>query len=259
MPFLNELSLGFSPTLPVILQTEATECGLACLAMVASFHRHHTDLMTLRRRFSISLKGATLSDVIQIAQKLNMGTRPIKLDLEELDQLKLPCILHWNFNHFVVLKEVNAKTVVIHDPAIGARTLSWGEVSASFTGVALEIWPGAEFKPAKKIPTIRLRQLMGRVSGLQCSPHPNPDTSLGIGNLRTDFTVFPAVGRRQRVGHSRPRFVDYVGTRLRFAYADAAICHHRTELGDPLHGHHLEPAMVRQCIHASNQVASAVL
>ena len=169
MPFLNELSLGFSPTLPVILQTEATECGLACLAMVASFHRHHTDLMTLRRRFSISLKGATLSDVIQIAQKLNMGTRPIKLDLEELDQLKLPCILHWNFNHFVVLKEVNAKTVVIHDPAIGARTLLWGEVSASFTGVALEIWPGAEFKPAKKIPTIRLRQLMGRVSGLQCS------------------------------------------------------------------------------------------
>ncbi|NGZ84486.1 peptidase domain-containing ABC transporter [Duganella aceris] len=169
MSFLHEPSLGFGRKLPVILQTEATECGLACLSMVASFHRHHTDLMTLRRRFPISLKGATLSDVIQIAQKLDMGMRPIKLDLEELGQLKLPCVLHWNFNHFVVLKEVSAKMVIIHDPAIGARSLSWGEVSASFTGVALEIWPGADFKRTKKPQAIGLRQLMGRVSGLHRS------------------------------------------------------------------------------------------
>jgi len=169
MSFLNELSLGFGRSLPVILQTEATECGLACLAMVAGYHRHHTDLMTLRRRFPISLKGATLSDVIQIAQQLDLGTRPLKLDLEDLSQLKLPCLLHWNFNHFVVLKEVSAKTVTIHDPAVGSRTLSWNEVSDSFTGVALEIWPGTNFKPAKAAPTIRLRQLMGHVSGLRSS------------------------------------------------------------------------------------------
>ena len=169
MSFLNELSFGFGRALPVILQTEATECGLACLAMVAGYHRHHVDLMTLRRRFPISLKGATLSDVIQIAQKIDMSTRPLKLDLEDLRQLKLPCILHWNFNHFVVLKEVNSKTVVIHDPAIGERCLPWSEVSASFTGVALEVWPGTDFKPQKKAPNIGLRQLMGPVTGLQRS------------------------------------------------------------------------------------------
>ncbi len=169
MSFLNELFLGFGRSLPVILQTEATECGLACLAMVAGFHRHHTDLMTLRRRFPISLKGATLSDVMQIAQQLDLGTRPLKLDLEDLSQLKLPCVLHWNFNHFVVLKEVNAKTVTIHDPAAGSRTLSRSEVSDAFTGVALEIWPGTNFKPAKPPTAVKLRQLMGHVSGLQSS------------------------------------------------------------------------------------------
>jgi ATP-binding cassette subfamily B protein RaxB len=68
-----------------------------------------------------------------------------------------------------VLKEVNAKTVLIHDPAVGSRTLSWSEVSNSFTGVALEIWPGTTFKPAKSAPAIRLRQLMGHVSGLKNS------------------------------------------------------------------------------------------
>jgi ATP-binding cassette subfamily B protein RaxB len=169
MSFLNELSFGFGRALPVILQTEATECGLACLAMVAGFHRHHVDLMTLRRRFPISLKGATLSDVIQIAQKIDMSTRPLKLDLEDLHQLKLPCVLHWNFNHFVVLKEVNSKTVVIHDPAAGVRCLSWSDVSASFTGVALEVWPGTDFKPQKKAANISLRQLMGSVTGLRRS------------------------------------------------------------------------------------------
>jgi ATP-binding cassette subfamily B protein RaxB len=169
MSLLNELSLNLGCKLPVVLQTEATECGLACLAMVAGFHLHHTGLMTLRRQFPISLKGATLNDVMQIAQKLNMGTRPLKLELEDINQLKLPCVLHWNFNHFVVLREVSTKAVTIHDPAVGVRTLSWNEVSASFTGVALEIWPGTDFKPEKKPQAIRLRQLMGRVSGLQSS------------------------------------------------------------------------------------------
>lgn len=169
MSILNTLSWGWTRTLPALLQTEATECGLACLAMVAGFHRHQIDLMTLRRQFPISLKGATLSDVMQIAQKLNMVTRPLKLDLHDLNQLKLPCLLHWNFNHFVVLKEVRTNEVLIHDPAIGARSLSWDAVSSAFTGVALEVWPSADFKPAQQSQPIKLRQLMGRVSGLSTS------------------------------------------------------------------------------------------
>jgi len=169
MSFLNALHWGLGRTLPIVLQTEATECGLACLAMVAGFHRHRIDMMTLRRRFPISLKGATLRDVMQIAQKLDMGTRPLKLDLEDLNQLKLPCVLHWNFNHFVVLKEVRANEVLIHDPAVGARTLSWDAVSSAFTGVALEIWPATDFKPAQEAQPVKLRQLMGSVGGLSTS------------------------------------------------------------------------------------------
>jgi len=165
----NALSWTFSRALPILLQTEATECGLACLAMVTGFYHYHVDLMALRRRFPISLKGATLSDIMRIAQKLNMGTRPLKLDLKDLDKLRLPCVLHWNFNHFVVIKEVQARQVIIHDPAMGARALSWDAVSKAFTGVALEVWPGPDFKPTREIHTVGLRQLMGRVSGLSNS------------------------------------------------------------------------------------------
>jgi ATP-binding cassette, subfamily B, bacterial CvaB/MchF/RaxB len=166
MPFLDELSFGFGAKLPLMLQTEATECGLACLGMVAGFHGHRTDLASLRRLFAVSLKGATLANLIQVAHKVELATRPIKLDLDSLAELKLPCILHWNFNHFVVLKEVSPKSVTIHDPAFGIRKLPMEEVSRCFTGVALELWPNTGFQPQKPQPSIKLRSLMGRVTGL---------------------------------------------------------------------------------------------
>lgn len=166
MDFLEKLKLGFYPKLPIILQTEATECGLACIAMIANFHRHHTDLVSLRNRFSVSLKGATLGGLIQASRQLGLQTRPLKLDLNNLNKLKLPCILHWDFNHFVVLRSIGSKSVVIHDPAQGVRTVSSTEFSESFTGVALEAWPGTDFKQQEQRPTIRLRSLMGRVTGI---------------------------------------------------------------------------------------------
>lgn len=166
MSFFSDLSFGFGAKLPLILQTEATECGLACVAMVAGFHQYRTDLMALRRQFPVSLKGATLATLIHIANRLEMGTRPLKLELDNLGKLKLPCILHWEFNHFVVLKEVGAKTITIHDPGFGVRKLTWADVSKSFTGVALELWPNTGFKPQKQHATVTLRSLMGRVTGL---------------------------------------------------------------------------------------------
>lgn len=169
MSFIDEISFGFGPKLPLILQTEATECGLACLGMVAGYHNYRTDLATLRRRFLISMKGTTLSHVIQIATRLELATRALKLELDGLGQLRLPCILHWNFNHFVVLKEVRAKSITIHDPAFGIRKLSFDEVSRAFTGVALELWPNPGFQPQKPPPTIKLRNLMGRVTGISRS------------------------------------------------------------------------------------------
>ncbi len=166
MSFLDNVSFGLRRKLPLILQTEATECALACIAMVAGYHGLRTDLATLRRIFLVSIKGSTLGHLMQIAHSLKLTTRPVKLELEDLPQLRLPCILHWNFNHFVVLKAVDRNTVTIHDPAFGLRKLSLDEVSGQFTGVALELWPNPEFKPLSFRQRIRLRDLLGHVTGL---------------------------------------------------------------------------------------------
>jgi ATP-binding cassette subfamily B protein RaxB len=163
---LNRLSFGLQPTLPLMLQTEATECGLACLGMLAGYYGYRTDLATLRRRFPVSLKGSTLRDLIAIAHQLELATRPLKLDLEDLAQLKLPCIVHWNLNHFVVLQEVGPRSVTIYDPAFGIRKLPMEEVAKAFTGVALEVWPNPGFKKVEEKQTVRLRALLGRVTGL---------------------------------------------------------------------------------------------
>lgn len=166
MPFLDRLSFGMGKKLPLILQTEAAECGLACLAMIAGYHGHHVDLATLRRRFPVSLKGMSLGRLIDIAQRVELGTRAVKLDLAQLVDLRVPCLLHWNFNHFVVLKEVRGSNVVIHDPARGVCRLPLDVVSRSFTGVALELWPTQAFVPQQAASTVRLRELFGPISGL---------------------------------------------------------------------------------------------
>ena len=166
MSLIPSLPPFLGRSLPVILQTEATECGLACLGMVAGYHGRRTDLAQLRRQFSISQHGATLGQLIGIAGALGLASRPLRLDLEDLDQLRTPCILHWNLNHFVVLKKVTRRGLLIHDPASGLRRVSLDETSRSFTGVALELWPSADFKPSAPPPAIRFRDLIGRVDGL---------------------------------------------------------------------------------------------
>lgn len=166
LTLLDRVIFGFNSKIPIILQTEASECGLACLGMIAGYYKYHVDLATLRHRFQISLKGISLASLIQIADKLDMGTRPVSLELEDLNQLKLPCILHWNFNHFVVLTKVHTNSITIIDPASGIRKLPLNEVSKSFTGVALELWTQPDFKPQEQRQVIKLRSLMGHVTGL---------------------------------------------------------------------------------------------
>lgn len=163
------LAFGGGNSTPVILQTEAAECGLTCLAMVASHHGHRIDLPAMRRRFSVSLKGATLKHLMAMAQALHLQARPLKLDLPDLGKLQLPCVLHWNMNHFVVLTRVRGDRVTIHDPAVGRRELSMAQVSSSFTGVALELTPGTDFQPAEERQRVPLRALIGRVIGLRRS------------------------------------------------------------------------------------------
>ncbi|MGH8798266.1 MAG: peptidase domain-containing ABC transporter [Caldimonas sp.] len=167
---LDSLRLGLGGRrLPMLLQTEGAECGLACLAMVASHHGLQSDLPTLRRRFSLSLKGATMVDLIRMAGQLQLNPRALRAEMEHLPQLELPCILHWDLNHFVVLKEIRRGKAVIHDPARGVRRLSMAEVSKHFTGIALELTPQSDFRPQVTRQSVNLRQLLGRVSGLKRS------------------------------------------------------------------------------------------
>lgn len=163
--------LGFweRQRLPVLLQTESAECGLACLAMVASHFGHHIDLPGMRRRFSVSLKGATLKSLIAMADAMGLQSRPLKLQLQDLCKLQVPCILHWNMNHFVVLRGVRGDKAIVHDPAVGRRELPLAQVSDHFTGVALELSPGASFKPAQNTEKVALLSLIGHVVGLKRS------------------------------------------------------------------------------------------
>ena len=136
--------------LPVIRQTEAAECGLACLAMIASYHGHRIDLNTLRRRHPVSLKGVTLRGLMQVASQLDLAGRPLRFELEHLTQLRLPAIVHWDMNHFVVLRAVSKRGVVIHDPGSGERSMSLGEASKHLTGIALELSPTTGFTPQRE-------------------------------------------------------------------------------------------------------------
>jgi ATP-binding cassette subfamily B protein RaxB len=153
--------------LPMVFQTEAAECGLACLAMIAGHHGLNVDMPALRQRFSLSLRGTTLNHIIRFAGALELTGRPLRVELEDLDCLKTPCILHWKMDHFVVLKKVTRKYVYLHDPAMGPRRVTFAEASRYFTGVALELTPTPSFAPHDESRPLRLRDLIGRVVGLK--------------------------------------------------------------------------------------------
>ena len=161
--------LGLARHLPVIVQTEATECGLASIAMIAVYHGIDTDLPTLRLRFALSRKGTNFESMVRIAAALGLDNRPLKLEMEHLSQLALPCVLHWDMNHFVVLKSVSARRIVIHDPAIGVRSFTPEEFAQHFTGIAMELTPAAGFEPRREKLDFTLRGLMGRITGLGAS------------------------------------------------------------------------------------------
>jgi len=151
----------------MVLQTEAAECGLACLAMVAGAHGLDTDLPALRERFRISLKGATAADVADMGAALGLAPRALRCEPEHLAQLPVPCVLHWDLNHFVVLAGVKRGVASVHDPAHGVRRMSLAALSPHFTGVVLSFTPTADFVPRTERQPIRLMRLLGRVTGLK--------------------------------------------------------------------------------------------
>jgi len=163
---LSELNFSRRRRLPVIQGAEAAECGLVCLTMVARWHGHDVDLNGLRQRFSISMAGATLRSIMAMADQLGLAPRALRVELTALEKVRTPAILHWDLNHFVVLKTVRGGKAVIHDPALGARTYSLDDLSRHFTGVVLELSPSASFEKVSARAPISLSSLWSRMTGL---------------------------------------------------------------------------------------------
>jgi len=161
--WVNRKKIKFIP------QTAAAECGLASLAMVAGFHGYEIEFDTLRRRFSNSMKGVNLARLIEIAHELGIYARPLRAPLAYMSVAALPCILHWDLNHFVVLARVSRRRVEILDPARGKVSMKMDELSNHFTGIILELTPGSDFRPIQQRRPVSVRDIIGRVSGIKRS------------------------------------------------------------------------------------------
>jgi ATP-binding cassette subfamily B protein RaxB len=146
--------------LPVIRQATMAECGLACVAMIAAYFGGGADLASLRRKHGGSTRGVTLQSVIGLCEGVSLAARPVRCDLADLRRLRLPCVLHWKFNHFVVLKRVSARRLLIHDPARGRVRATLDEADRYFTGVALELEPTTSFHKDKRVRSLRLRDIL---------------------------------------------------------------------------------------------------
>lgn len=163
----KRLNFKLRKSTPVILQSEAAECGIACLAMISGFYGLNIDLLNFRDRFGTPAQGVTLLSLSKIAERAGLQNRALSLDLNEMRQLKLPCVIHWGMNHYVVLTKVRKSSFVVHDPALGKRVIGLQEMSNYFTGVALELWPEQNFRQETVKSRLRLIDLMRNIVGLK--------------------------------------------------------------------------------------------
>jgi ATP-binding cassette subfamily B protein RaxB len=131
----------------VILQGEISECGLACLAMIAAAWGLKADLAALRARLASTPRGLSLRMLVNLAAAIGLAARPVRIGLQKLGELKLPAVLHWNMDHFVVLERVRRGVAWIVDPAQGRRRVSLESISPNFTGIAVEFTPTHGFEP----------------------------------------------------------------------------------------------------------------
>lgn len=163
----KRINFSIKNKVPVIIQSEATECGNACLAMICGYYGKDIDLFNFRTHYGSPSQGATLTDLNNVALKTGLKTRALSLEIDEIKELRLPCVLHWSLNHFVVLVAVKGKRFVINDPAMGRRIVHQKEMSENFTGIALEAWPDSHFKQEKQRSRLKLLDLMRNIVGLK--------------------------------------------------------------------------------------------
>lgn len=140
----------------LILQSERAECGLACLGMIAGHYGKPLSMFELRARFGTTLRGVSVKQLLDCGRELDLIGRALRLELDELGQLQLPCILHWESNHFVVLESVGRRHITVLDPSLGRRKISMAEASRSITGIALELAPVSPSNTARR----RVRKIL---------------------------------------------------------------------------------------------------
>lgn len=165
------LNFGTHNKTPMIAQTEVAECGLASLVMISCYYGNRIDLSIIRTQYSANIKGINLKQMIELADTLNLSSRPLQCNVDEVYKLQKPCILHWDMNHFVVLTKVSGKEdkakFYVNDPAIGRRILNLEDFSKHYTGVSLEVTPTNNFEKKKEGPHMKLSQLWSSMSGLK--------------------------------------------------------------------------------------------
>ena len=151
------------------------ECGLACMAMIASYYGHKLDMPAVRKRYSANLKDMNLQQLIELGDSLGLASRALQCPIDEVNRLQLPCILHWDMNHFLILTKVSGKvshgkrsaTFSINDPAVGKRILTSEEFSKHFTGICLELSPTSKFEVKEEKAKMKFTQLWSSMSGLK--------------------------------------------------------------------------------------------
>ena len=135
---------------PTIYQMEATECGAASLTMVFGYYGKFLPLEQMRIETGVSRDGCNAKNILRAARKFGMEAKGYKKSLEGLLEMEAPCIIHWNFNHFVVWEGVQGKYAYINDPAMGRRKLTMEELDDCYTGVVLAFQPTESFEKSKK-------------------------------------------------------------------------------------------------------------
>lgn len=137
---------------PTVLQMEATECGAACLAMVLAKYKLWAPLEKLRAECGVNRDGSKASNIIKAARARGMEADGYRLTTDDIlsamaEDKIFPLIIHWEFNHFVVLEGIKGDTAYLNDPAVGKRRVKLSEFRTSYTGIALYMEPGENFKP----------------------------------------------------------------------------------------------------------------
>ncbi len=137
---------------PVVIQMEALECGAACLCMIAAYYKKWIPLTRVRSDCGVSRDGSVASNILKAANSYGFETSGSRMELEDLADITFPAIIHWNFNHFVVICGIDYKKgkVYLNDPSKGRVTVTMEEFDKSFTGIVLSITPGKSFKPSGK-------------------------------------------------------------------------------------------------------------